>query len=82
MERHQWLELTFRPSMSTCICDLWLEDADGPDKSMNSQYLTWDISEAYSHCMYPNGVLLLNTTPDPLLDTDQSDLETDLPKDP
>jgi len=25
IERHQWLELTLRPSMNTYICDLWYE---------------------------------------------------------
>jgi len=62
-ERHQWLELTFRPSMSTVICDLWLEDTSskGPD----SRFLTLPMEVAYKSFMYPNGALLLGSKPDP-----------------
>ena len=68
VERHQWLELTYRPSMETCTCDLWIEDADGPQKELNPAQLTCPISEAYSHWMYPNGELLLGTIVPPLED--------------
>mmetsp|Transcript_1114 Transcript_1114/g.2045 ORF Transcript_1114/g.2045 Transcript_1114/m.2045 type:complete len:206 (-) Transcript_1114:97-714(-) len=36
IERHQWVELTFRPSMHTLICDLWHQGVNEDD-----QFLTW-----------------------------------------
>ena len=61
VERHQWLELTFRPSMQTVVCDLWYEDSlpSGP----RAEWLTMDIGEAYQTTMYPNGKLLLGARP-------------------
>lgn len=38
-ERHQWLELTLRPSLQTYVCDLWVADAVGNDA------LRWSIVE-------------------------------------
>lgn len=72
VERHQWLELTFRPSMESCICDLWLEDADSADAGCKPEFLTYPIQEAYSHAMYPNGTLILNTKVKALEETDIS----------
>eukprot|EP00434_Breviolum_minutum_P024226 symbB.v1.2.021391.t1/scaffold1840.1/size99223/5 len=48
-ERHQWLELTLRPSLQTYVCDLWVADAVGNDA------LRWSILEAYQNRLYPNG---------------------------
>lgn len=48
-ERHQWLELTLRPSLTTFICDLWVADAVG------SAALRWPMEEAYRDRIYPNG---------------------------
>lgn len=38
VEQHQWLELTYRPSMHTTICDLWLAGVHG-----DSSYLSMDV---------------------------------------
>ena len=38
-ERHQWLELTLRPSLESYVCDLWVADAVGNDA------LRWHITE-------------------------------------
>ena len=43
IEMHQWLEVTFRPSMETTICDLWYE---GVNDDMQFLHLPMDI--AYS----------------------------------
>ncbi|CAK9099353.1 unnamed protein product [Durusdinium trenchii] len=48
-ERHQWLEVTLRPSLQSYVCDLWVADAVGNDA------LKWPISEAYQNRLYPNG---------------------------
>lgn len=48
-ERHQWLELTLRPSLESYVCDLWVADAVGNDA------LRWHITEAYQNRLYPNG---------------------------
>ena len=39
-ERHQWLELTLRPSLQSFVCDLWVADAVG------FEALRWPIAEA------------------------------------
>ena len=43
VERHQWLEVTCRPSMESFILDLWFEGVHS-----NSDYLTMPIDIAYS----------------------------------
>ena len=72
VERHQWLELTFRPSMETCVCDLWIEDASSASGERHARLLSCPISEAYQSYMYPNGALLLGTKIKDLSDTDVS----------
>ena len=53
-ERHQWLELSLRPTMRTFACDLYLQDGH---KDRPPSLLTWPIAEAYLQGMYPNGAL-------------------------
>ena len=56
IERHQWLEVTCRPSMETFICDLWYEGVHE-----DAEYLTTPIDLAYSGVMYPNGKLIIHS---------------------
>jgi len=56
VERHQWLEITCRPSMETFLCDLWYEGVN-----FKTDYLTMPIDKAYMEVMYPNGKLILNS---------------------
>jgi len=56
VERHQWLEITCRPSMETFICDLWYEGVNA-----DPAYLTMPIDKAYSEVMYPNGDLIIDS---------------------
>lgn len=57
VERHQWLELTCRPSMETFLCDLWYEGVND-----DGDFLTLPIDTAYAELMYPNGNLILGST--------------------
>ena len=49
IDKHQWLEFTCRPSMTTFICDLWYEGVNS-----DPAYLNMPIGKAYSKVMYPN----------------------------
>lgn len=65
IEEHQWLELTFRPSMKTYVCDIWYEGINH-----DSRYLCMPIKEAYQNLTYPNGRLIIGTKIQPLSKTD------------
>ena len=56
VERHQWIEITFRPSMEIYICDVFKEGVHN-----SSKYLTLHLDEAYNNHMYFNGKLIINT---------------------
>ncbi|CAK0904714.1 unnamed protein product, partial [Prorocentrum cordatum] len=64
-ERHQWLEVSLRPSMRRFVVDLWVQD--GP---MGEGALRWDAEEAYQHRMYPHGQLCLGQTTERAVPTD------------
>lgn len=57
VDRHQWLEVTCRPSMETFVLDLWYEGVRS-----DSGWLTMPIDEAYQTNQYPNGKLIIKTT--------------------
>lgn len=67
VERHQWLELTFRPSMQTVVCDLTLAGCpvDGP--RWHPEWLLKPNSEAFQidanskGGLYANGKALLGS---------------------
>ena len=55
-ERHQWLEVTFRPSNLSFSIDLWYEGVH-----QNNKFITLPISETYQKHVYPNGKLIIGT---------------------
>lgn len=48
-ERHQWLEVTLRPSMRSFVVDLWVADRSG------AEALRWPVDDCYVRRMYPHG---------------------------
>ena len=56
VERHQWLEITCRPSMETFQVDLWYEGVNEDDT-----YVGNPIDHCYSQMMYPNGKLIIGS---------------------
>ncbi len=54
VERHQWLEISSRPSMRGYLVDLWYEDA-----MSNTQLVGMPIEEAYTNLMYPRGLMAI-----------------------
>ena len=69
IERHQWVEVTCRPSMETYCVDLQFEGALENDK-----YVCWSATECYSTSMYPNGKLIIGTTVDRSADPSSEDM--------
>ena len=65
VERHQCLEVSFRPSGKSFLVDLWMAE-----KFNKQEWLALDIQTAYSEHMYPNGALILNTTAKRIQSTD------------
>ena len=53
IDRHQWVEVTYRPSMQTDVVDLFYEGGN----RMDQKFLKYPIASAYSETMYPNGIL-------------------------
>lgn len=66
-ERHQCLEVTLRPSGTSLVVDLWMEE-----KYTDPGWLLRDIQTAYSQFMYSNGALIIHTRPVQLANTDFS----------
>ena len=57
VEKHQWLQLTLRPAMSSYVCDLWYED------SLEDQsYLCMNIEQSMVSVSCPHNKLLLQNT--------------------
>eukprot|EP00927_Polykrikos_kofoidii_P049380 TRINITY_DN43444_c0_g1_i1.p1 TRINITY_DN43444_c0_g1~~TRINITY_DN43444_c0_g1_i1.p1 ORF type:complete len:973 (+),score=143.50 TRINITY_DN43444_c0_g1_i1:171-2921(+) len=80
VERHQWLELTFRPSMQTFVCDLTLAGCpvDGP--RWHPEWLLMPVAEAIGG-EYPRGRLYSNGKPileSTVLGSQQADFRMDL----
>ena len=65
IEEHQWIELSFRPSMKTYVCDIWYEGIKG-----DSSYVCKQIRDAYQILTYPNGKLIIGSKTQPLSETD------------
>lgn len=56
-EKHQWLQLTFRPSMESFVCDLWYQDSLQDDKM-----LCLPLSTAMTDLSCPHAKLLIKNT--------------------
>jgi len=70
-EKHQWLEVTLRPTMRRLVCDLWIRDTlhvlgRNPARGSSFDPLAWEATEAYQTELYPHGRCQIKQAPAPL----------------
>lgn len=70
VEKHQWLQLTFRPAMDSFVCDLWYQDAQKDDR-----YLCLPLDEALKNLSCPHAKLLIKNS---LAELQLSDIDESL----
>ena len=65
VEKHQWLQVTFRPSMESFVVDLWYADS-----LQDKKYILMPLHEAMKDLTCPHAKLLVKTKLEPLQPSD------------